>query len=76
MTQLPKRQRKRKKAKASKPAPVFTHLIRRVVITEDTDLQTLMTERSWVISWYEKPYLGKNTPQNSGDTKNEDEPTI
>lgn len=75
MTQLPKRQRKRKKAKEPKPAPMFTHLIRRVVITEDTDLQTLMTERSWVISWYEKPYLAANTPQNSGDTKNEDKPT-
>ena len=75
MTQLPKRQRKRKKAKGLTPAPVLTHLVRRVVITEDTDLQTLTTERSWVISWHEKPYLDTNTPQIFGDIKNENETT-
>lgn len=75
MTQLPKRQRKRKKAKIATQLSTITHLIRRVVITEDTDLQTFTTERSWVISWYEKPYLTQNTSSISGDIKNENKPT-
>jgi hypothetical protein len=55
MPRLFKRIQKRRNPYIS-PSPTATpHWVRRVVLTEETDLHTLDTQTSWVISWYQKP---------------------